>query len=259
MSQEVFNSNAACCSIPPVVGHGYKPKGVFEKVGDFDKVYKIGTSKTHALVCVYDIFAYFPQTQQGADILSTSIGSGATVFMPDFLSGKPWPIDRFPPKTEQDKKELQEFFKGPANPHDNLIKLVRFAKHLRSHGYSKVSLYGFCWGGKVAILSGGLGGDEDLFDAIALVHPAMLSVDDVKNLSVPLALFPSKDEDPKVVEHIVEELKKKPFWHLCRHKTYTNMHHGWAAARGDLENKENKAAYEDVYSRLAAFFETTWA
>jgi hypothetical protein len=33
--------------------------------------------------------------------------------MPDFLSGKPWPIDRFPPKTEQDKKELQDFFKGP--------------------------------------------------------------------------------------------------------------------------------------------------
>jgi hypothetical protein len=31
----------ACCSIPPVVGHGYKPKGVFEKVGDFDKVYKV--------------------------------------------------------------------------------------------------------------------------------------------------------------------------------------------------------------------------
>jgi hypothetical protein len=27
-----------------------------------------------------------------------------------------------------------------------------------------------------------------------------------------------------VVEHIVEELKKKPFWHLCRHKTYTNMY-----------------------------------
>lgn len=33
-------------------------------------------------------------------------------------------------------------------------------------------------------------------------------------------------------------------------------HHGWAAARGDLSNPENKKEYEDVYSRVAAFFKS---
>jgi dienelactone hydrolase len=33
-------------------------------------------------------------------------------------------------------------------------------------------------------------------------------------------------------------------------------HHGWAAARGDLSNEENKKEYEDVYSRVAAFFKS---
>jgi dienelactone hydrolase len=33
-------------------------------------------------------------------------------------------------------------------------------------------------------------------------------------------------------------------------------HHGWAAARGDLSNEENKKECEDVYSRVAAFFKS---
>ncbi len=37
-----------------------------------------------------------------------------------------------------------------------------------------------------------LSGGKGVFDAVAMVHPAMLSVDDVKELSVPLAMFPSK-------------------------------------------------------------------
>ncbi len=37
-----------------------------------------------------------------------------------------------------------------------------------------------------------LSGSKGAFDAVAIVHPAMLSVDDVKELSVPLAMYPSK-------------------------------------------------------------------
>lgn len=36
-------------------------------------------------------------------------------------------------------------------------------------------------------------------------------------------------------------------------------HHGWAAARADLDNAENKKQYEDVYKRLAGFFDKVWA
>jgi len=33
-----------------------------------------------------------------------------------------------------------------------------------------------------------------------------------------------------------------------------SRHHGWAAARADLDDPENKKAFEDIYARLAAFF-----
>lgn len=34
-----------------------------------------------------------------------------------------------------------------------------------------------------------------------------------------------------------------------------HRHHGWAAARADLKNEENKKAYQDVYERVAEFFQ----
>jgi dienelactone hydrolase len=33
-----------------------------------------------------------------------------------------------------------------------------------------------------------------------------------------------------------------------------DRHHGWAAARANLDDPENKKAFEDVYGRLATFF-----
>ena len=43
---------------------------------------------------VYDIFGYFEQTLQGADILSTSDDNQKyKVFMPDLFHGKPCPIE----------------------------------------------------------------------------------------------------------------------------------------------------------------------
>lgn len=33
-----------------------------------------------------------------------------------------------------------------------------------------------------------------------------------------------------------------------------SRHHGWAAARADLSNEENRKQYEDIYKRLADFY-----
>lgn len=60
----------ACCTVPPVVSDGYTEKGQFSTF-DGMKTYVTGneSSKTGILV-VYDIFGFFPQTLQGADILA---------------------------------------------------------------------------------------------------------------------------------------------------------------------------------------------
>jgi len=251
----VHNTNKACCSIPPVQSD-YTPKGTFSAFGDFNKVYITGPdSSDNAIVCVYDIFGYFPQTQQGADIIASTLKT--KVYMPDFFEpAAAFPAEKFPPKTDEVKKELQAFFGGPASPPASMKKLVDLGQHLKSKGAKHLGVYGFCWGGKVTLLASG---ESTPFDAAAIIHPAMLSADDASKLTIPLALYPSKDDPKDEYDKIVSILAKKPFASNCDHKYYSEMFHGWAAARADLKNEDNKKAYEDVYGKLVNFFQKTLA
>ncbi len=70
--------------------------------------------------------------------------------MPDiFEPNHPFPIDKFPPKTKEEKAELQKFFGGVASPPENAKKLLSFGKALRSDGIKRLGVYGFCWGGRI--------------------------------------------------------------------------------------------------------------
>lgn len=62
----------ACCTVPPVVSDGYKEKGEWITINGM-KTYATGPKEAKsALLVVYDIFGFFPQTLQGADILAHS-------------------------------------------------------------------------------------------------------------------------------------------------------------------------------------------
>jgi hypothetical protein len=62
----------ACCTVPPVQYEGYKEKGEYITI-DGMKTYATGPKNAKsALLFVYDIFGFFPQTMQGADILAHS-------------------------------------------------------------------------------------------------------------------------------------------------------------------------------------------
>lgn len=62
----------ACCTVPPVVSEGYKEKGEWITINGM-KTYATGPKDAKsALLIVYDIFGFFPQTLQGADILAHS-------------------------------------------------------------------------------------------------------------------------------------------------------------------------------------------
>lgn len=67
--------------------------------------------------------------------------------MPDFFEpNPPFPAEKFPPKTPEDKAELQAFFAGTANPRVALNKLIAFGHNLKTDGRKKIGVYGFCWG-----------------------------------------------------------------------------------------------------------------
>ncbi|KAF8078238.1 hypothetical protein FPV67DRAFT_1405312 [Lyophyllum atratum] len=255
MSTTTHNTNKACCTIPPVQSD-YTPKGTFKPYGNFQRVYVTGPeSSENKIVCVYDIFGYFPQTQQGADIVASALK--ATVYMPDFFEpDPPFPPEKFPPQTEKDKADIQAFFGSTASPPKAIEKLTSFGHTLKANGAKKIGAYGFCWGGKVTISAGG---PSTPFTSVAIVHPAMLSAADAEKLTVPLGIYVTKDEPADEYNKILDIISKKPFAAKNDHKKYPNMFHGFAAARGDLKNAENKKEYEDVYARLANFFCTTFA
>jgi dienelactone hydrolase len=233
------------------VQSNYEPKGFFKPYAGFQKVYVTGPEKPGrlAIVCVYDIFGFKPQTQQGADIIAESLK--AQVVMPDFIEGdEPWPLDKFPPKTDEDKKKLQEWFGGFANPANHIPKLIEVGKALKEEGAEFVAVYGFCWGGKIVIKAGGE--PDSPFDAVSIVHPAMLSVEDAEKLNVPLGLFISKDEPEDEYHKIVEVISKKPFADKNSYKIFESFH-GFAAARANLDEPDNKDKYGHLYKKLTHF------
>ncbi|PSS37124.1 hypothetical protein PHLCEN_2v997 [Hermanssonia centrifuga] len=249
-SGTVHNSNVACCNIPPVKSD-YQPKGIYKSYAGFKKAYVTGPEKPGklALVSVYDIFGFKPQTQQGADILAEDLK--AQVVMPDFFEGdEPWPVDNFPPTTDEDKKKFQAWFGGFANPANHVPKLINVAKTLKEEGAEFVVAYGYCWGGKVSIVAGTQEGTP--FDAVSIIHPAMLSVDDAEKLNVPLGMFISNDESKEEFEKIVNVISKKSFADKNDSRIFDSFH-GFAAARADLDDPDNKAKYVDLYCTLIKF------
>ncbi|KAI9059667.1 hypothetical protein FKP32DRAFT_1579652 [Trametes sanguinea] len=251
----IHNTNVACCTIP-VVKSNYKPKGFFKSYAGFSKAYVAGPEKPGkvALVCVYDILGFMPQTQQGADILADKLG--VQVLMPDFFEPEgPFPADKFPPKNDEEAAALQAFFGGIGKPENSVANLIRVGKALKDEGVQWLGVYGLCWGPKVAILAGA--DPATPFDAVAACHPAMLSHGDVTELKVPLGLYPSKDEPVEEMKQILEIVSKKSFASQNDHKFYSSYApHGFGGARADLQDPQGRKDYEDLYARLISFFGT---
>ncbi|SPC66980.1 related to AIM2 - cytoplasmic protein involved in mitochondrial function or organization [Ustilago sp. UG-2017b] len=247
------NTNQACCTIPPVKSD-YSPKGTTEKIGGLD-AYVIGPKDAKkAIVVVYDVFGYWPTTKQGADLLAEA--TKARIVMPDFFRGKPIAQEDYPPKTEEKKQKFQNFFKSTGDFSARKPEVEAVADALKKDGAQKLGLMGFCWGGKMSVLAGGEG---TKFNAVAQVHPAMVDAEDAKKLTVPIANFPSKDEPKEDMEKFEAEVQKKDIAKDSVYKLYPDSHHGWAAARADLKDEGNLKNFQDVYQRLADFFNKTLA
>ncbi|PYH43675.1 dienelactone hydrolase family protein [Aspergillus saccharolyticus JOP 1030-1] len=245
--------NKACCSIPPVVAKGYQPKGEYKTLGGL-KTYVTGPeSASKAILVIYDIFGFFPQTLQGADILAHSSNQKYRVFIPDFFEGDPADITWFPPQTDEHKQKLGHFFQTKAAPPNTLPKIpgvVSAANTLAPGGaqFESWSILGYCWGGKIATLA--TGAENYLFKAAVQCHPAMLDPEDAKKVTVPMAVLASKDEKPEDVEKFGQNLGQPGYV-----ETFTGQIHGWMAARSNLEDEEVRKEYERGYKTALGFLE----
>lgn len=68
-----------------------------------------------AILAVYDIFGFFPQTIQGADILAYGDADRKyQVFMPDFFEGNTAELEWYPPTDDDKKAKIGKWFQEVA-------------------------------------------------------------------------------------------------------------------------------------------------
>jgi len=201
-------------------------------------------------VIAYDAFGFSSQVLQGADIISSNLG--AKVIMPDFFRGEVQDVNNFPPKTDEGRAALQSWFKTVAAFDKHVPDVQKIGRDIKSKNPDvKVGVLGLCWGGKVAVKSGTEGTPVD---AVASVHPGFVELSDAHDLAVPLGFFPSKDENRELCDKVGELLTQKPFADKNKYIYYETVHHGFAGARGNLSDPENKEKYEHFYNTVSDFF-----
>jgi dienelactone hydrolase len=86
---------------------------------------------------------------------------------------------------------------GPAAPDKSLPLVSPLLQDMknRNPGIETWAIMGFCWGGKIAALVSQTGTS---FKAAAQCHPSLLDIEDAKQVTIPMVVLPSMDEDPVV-------------------------------------------------------------
>jgi len=240
--------SAVCCKIPPVIAKDYTPKGKYETIGGL-KTYVTGPdSATKGIFLVYDIFGFFPQSLQGADILATSDEAHQyKVFIPDFFEGTPCNIAWYPPTDDEKKQKLGAWF-ATRGPPMALEKLPKILKDIKSFAPSITAFgaIGFCWGGKVVSLTSGA---DSPWKVAGQSSPAFVDPEDAAKTTIPMLMLASKDETAEDVKKYEANLK------VDKHvEIVATQIHGYMTARGNLEDAENKKEYEIGYKKVLEFF-----
>lgn len=204
---------------------------------------------TTAILAIYDIFGYFPQTLQGADILA--YGNNRPhyrVFMPDFFNGDTAKIEWMPPDNGEKQKALGEWPRL-AQPELHLPKirgLLDAAEALDHHIAHWVTI-GYCWGGKMVSL---LAAEGERFRAAVQTSPAMIDPQQAKKVRVPMMILASGDESRDIVEQYAKGLTVAK-----RVEVFGDQVHGFMSARADLTDEHVRKEYHRGYGLALQFFE----
>mmetsp|Transcript_12309 Transcript_12309/g.29237 ORF Transcript_12309/g.29237 Transcript_12309/m.29237 type:complete len:249 (+) Transcript_12309:95-841(+) len=224
-------ASESCCAAGIPVKSDYVPRGSRRVVGDTE-IYHVGSGGA-PVVLIMDIFGFsFPQVFQVADRIADS---GFAVGVPDIFRGSPWPMDKFPPKPEDNFMEWikpkMEYLTQIKPDVDATVSLLRTTAGAKEGKYGVI---GFCAGAALALQAGA---QADV-GAVGAAHPAFGLLSDggvsaAECLQCPVALLPAKGDD---VEKVHQVVSTKPFAGKCVLKEFRQQVHGFMAARGDWKD-----------------------
>ncbi|GMN46570.1 hypothetical protein TIFTF001_015751 [Ficus carica] len=236
-------SGPECCSNPPILNPS-SGAGHIEKLGGIES-YVSGTPNSKlAVVLISDVYGYqAPKLRKLADKIAAA---GFFVAVPDFLHGDPYVPDVA-------DRPIAVWLKDHGTD-KGFEEAKPVIEDLKSRGISAIGAAGFCWGAKVVVE---LAKFNNFIKAAALLHPSFVTVDDIKEVTVPITILGAEFDHlspPELVKKFKEVLSAKPeIDHVV--KIYPGVKHGWSVrydVLGGVSYERAEEAHKDLIEWAAA-------
>ncbi|XP_073104551.1 endo-1,3;1,4-beta-D-glucanase isoform X2 [Elaeis guineensis] len=232
-------ASSQCCEHPPTLNPASGQGCVVDDLGGL-KAYTVGppACKT-AILLLSDVFGYeAPNLRKLADKVAAA---GFFVVVPDFFHGDPYVPDQKPINVWLESHGTDKGFED--------AKLVIEA--LKNKGVSIIGAAGFCWGAKVVAELAKC----DYIKAAVLLHPALVTVDDIKEVKCSIAILGAEFDEvapPELLKQFEEilSLKSEVNGHV---KVFPGAGHGWTTRYDTSDEMAVKKAEESHQDMLESF------
>ncbi|KAL6978488.1 carboxymethylenebutenolidase [Sarracenia purpurea var. burkii] len=235
-------AGAQCCENPPALISSCYASGSVLELGGL-KAYVTGpyTSKI-AIILISDVFGYeAPNLRALADKVGAA--GGFYVVVPDFFYGDPYSPDN-------SEKPLQIWIQshGTDKGFEDAKPVIAA---LKDKGISTIGAAGLCWGAKVVVELA----KSDLIKAAVLLHPSLVTVDDIKEVKAPIAILGAETDSispPELLKQFEEVISSKA--ELKGYvKIFPGVAHGWTV-RYNTEDEKAVLSAEEAHKNTIDWF-----
>ncbi|KAG6732048.1 hypothetical protein I3843_01G149900 [Carya illinoinensis] len=233
-------SGPQCCSNPPTLNPS-AGAGHVEQLGGLSSYISGSPDSKRAVLLVSDVFGYeAPNLRKLADKVAAT---GFFVVVPDFFCGDPYvPENTHRPIPVWIKEHGTDKGFEAAKP---VLEAVK------NKGFSAVGAAGFCWGAKVVVELA----KAELIQAAVLLHPSLVTVDDIKGVKAPIAILGAE------IDHISPPELLKQFEEVLTArsevdgyvKIFPKVAHGWTV-RYDVKDEAAVKPAEEAHQNLLEWF-----
>ncbi|KAM0972173.1 hypothetical protein ACFX2H_019716 [Malus domestica] len=234
-------SGPQCCSNPPILKpESYGVDNCVEKLGGLN-VYVAGSPNSKlAILLISNVFGYrVPNLRKLAENIAAA---GFFVLVPDFFYGDPFVYDNNRPLAVW----LQDH--GTDKGFEDAKSIINA---LKGKGVSAIGAAGFCWGAKVVTELA----KSDFIQAAVLLHPSFVTLDDIQEVKVPIAIQGAEIDDyspPELVKQFEQILAAKPEVDSFV-KIFPKAEHGWTMSY-NVEDEEAVKRAEEAHRNTLAWF-----
>ncbi|KAM1180938.1 hypothetical protein ACFX1Q_020827 [Malus domestica] len=234
-------SGPQCCSNPPILKpESYGVDNCDEKLGGLN-VYVAGSPNSKlAILLISNVFGYrVPNLRKLAENIAAA---GFFVLVPDFFYGDPFVYDNNRPLAVW----LQDH--GTDKGFEDAKSIINA---LKGKGVSAIGAAGFCWGAKVVTELA----KSDFIQAAVLLHPSFVTLDDIQEVKVPIAIQGAEIDDyspPELVKQFEQILAAKPEVDSFV-KIFPKAEHVWTMSY-NVEDEEAVKRAEEAHRNTLAWF-----